>query len=407
LRTAFPLGSLLSGGLDSSSITCTARHLLAGEKGQKLLTFSAIFDKVTECDERKFINAILAENGLEPHYVYGDKLGPLTDLDRVLWHQDEAFYSPNLFLNWGLYISAKENGVRVLLDGFDGDTTVSHGVGYLNELANEGRWFNLGREIWGYARNFNLSSRKLFWSYMWRYRLDPVISKSRSIKLATRIFRAFRRRVLHSSNGSAKLPAWSASLNPDFVRRIGLIERRKSLLNGRASTPKTERENHHRILTWGVMPFTLEVLDKAAAAFAIEPRFPFWDMRLAEFCLALPPEQKMHHGITRMVLRRALEGVLPSEVQWRFSKSNLGPNFDHGLLVYERECLDDVIMNNPEVIEKYVNITALRDAYRRFLSRETIDDDVLLIWKAVSLALWIYRTELTSEWQERGTYTEF
>ena len=180
LRTAFPVGSMLSGGMDSSSITCVARQLLARDGGRRLLTFSAIFDEVTQCDERPFINAVLAQNSLEPHYVHGDRLSPLADLDHVLWHQDEAFYAPNLFLTWNLYGAAKEQGVRILLDGFDGDTTVSHGEGYLDELAYAGQWFTLAAEIRAYARTFNLSSRRLLWSYAWCYGLDPMISRSQS-----------------------------------------------------------------------------------------------------------------------------------------------------------------------------------------------------------------------------------
>jgi asparagine synthase (glutamine-hydrolysing) len=389
LRTAFPVGSMLSGGMDSSSITCVARHVLARDGGRRLLTFSAIFDEVTQCDERAFINAVLAQNSLEPHYVHGDRLSPLADLDHVLWHQDEAFYAPNLFLTWNLYGAAKEQGVRILLDGFDGDTTVSHGEGYLDELAHTGQWLALASEVKAYARIFNLSSRGLLWSYTWRYGLDPIISRSRALKLMLRIWRIlFRRHV------SADRPAWSANLNPGFVQSIDLAERRQVLRQARAHSPQTERESHYRKLTWGVMPFTLEVLERAAAAFGIEPRFPFWDKRLVEFCLALPPRQKVHGGWTRIVLRRALAGILPVEVQWRGSKSNLGPNFEHGLLAYERQRLEEVILKDSEIIEKYVDITLLREAYHRFVSGETTDD-ALMIWKAVSLALWLQCTGLT------------
>jgi asparagine synthase (glutamine-hydrolysing) len=389
LRTAFPVGSMLSGGMDSSSITCVARQLLARDGGRRLLTFSAIFDEVIQCDERSFINAVLAQNSVEPHYVHGDRLSPLADLDHVLWHQDEAFYAPNLFLTWNLCGAAKEQGVRTLLDGFDGDTTVSHGEGYLNELAYAGQWFTLAAEIRAYARTFNLSSRRLLWSYAWHYGIDPMISRSQALKLALRIWRILRRR-----RESANRPAWSANLNPVFVRCIDLAERRKALQQAGPSPPRTERENHYRKLTWGVMPFTLEVLERAAAAFGIEPRFPFWDKRLVEFCLALPPRQKVHAGWTRVVLRRALADILPVEVQWRGSKSNLGPNFEHGLLAYERQRLEEVILKDSGTIEKYVNIDSLREAYRRFASGGG-GEDALTIWKAVSLALWLQRTGLT------------
>src|SRR2546427_256925 len=63
LRSAFPVGSMLSGGLDSSSIACVARELLAEDGGGKLHTFSAIFPDVPECDEREYIDAVVAGGG--------------------------------------------------------------------------------------------------------------------------------------------------------------------------------------------------------------------------------------------------------------------------------------------------------------------------------------------------------
>jgi asparagine synthase (glutamine-hydrolysing) len=394
LRTAFPLGSLLSGGLDSSSVTCVARQELARDGGHRLHTFSAIFDEIPECDERPFIRAVIAQDGLESHYVHGDQLSPLTDLDRVLWHQDEAFYAPNLCLNWGLYVAARQQGVRVLLDGFDGDTTVSHGIGYLDELARAGRWFTLVREIRGYTRNFDLSFRKLLKYHAWRYGLAPMIARSRPLRLARRVWRAAPWRSPRRGHQSADRSVPGTTLHPDFVQRIGLAQRCQALQHARSVPPRTEREQHYRTLIWGVMPFTLEVLDRAAAAFGIEPRFPFWDKRLVEFCLALPPEQKVQRGWTRMVLRRAMTGVLPVEVQWRRRKSNLGPSFHHGLLTYERARLEEMILRNPGIIEKYVDIAALRQAYHRFVLRETTED-AMEIWKAVSLGLWLQHTGLT------------
>lgn len=396
LRSAFPVGSLLSGGLDSSSITCMARKLLMQNGGEPLPTFSAIFDDVTECDERAFINAVLAQDGLEPHYVHGDKLSPLGELDRVLWHQDEAVFAFNLFLNWNLYGVAKGRGVRVLLDGFDGDTTVSHGVRYLDDLARAGRWGTLTTEVRGYARNFNLSPWTLLWSYWRYYGLDPIISRFQVFKLVQRIWLALKRRTLRAIYPSGNRPVWSYNLNPTFAQRIRLKERCQALLKDRSSPPQSQREDHYRTLTWGVMPNTLEALDRASAAFSIEPRFPFWDKRLVEFCLALPPEQKIHQGWTRVVMRRAMSDILPVEVQWRGGKSNLGPNFNHVLLTFGRERMEEVILQNPEAIEEYVDITALRAAHQRFVSGEaSVDADAISIWKALSLALWLQRTDLT------------
>ena len=71
----------------------------------------------------------------------------------------------------------------------------------------------------------------------------------------------------------------------------------------------------------------LEVADKSAAAFGVEPRYPFFDRRLIEFCVGLPEEQKFDRGWPRLLFRRAMDGILPPEIQWRSWKANLSPNF--------------------------------------------------------------------------------
>ena len=107
-------------------------------------TFTAIFPGLSPTDLRKIDERRLRRGGRgagrpRAHYVRGDLLSPLTDVDRALWHLDEAFAAPNLYLHWALYGAARERGVRTLLDGIDGDTTVSHGLENLPALARTGR----------------------------------------------------------------------------------------------------------------------------------------------------------------------------------------------------------------------------------------------------------------------------
>ena len=96
-----------------------------------------------------------------------------------------------------------------------------------------------------------------------------------------------------------------------------------------------------------------------------------------------------------MVMRRAMAGILPEEVQWRGGKGNMSPNFEHGLLTFDREQLEEVILKEPGAIGKYVDITALRKAYHRFVSREATEQEVFSIWQSASLALWLQSTGLT------------
>src|SRR5205085_1809095 len=67
LRSAYPVGAFLSGGLDSSSIVCVARELKRQAGGPPLHTFSAIFDDVSKSDERAYIQAVLDGGSLSSH----------------------------------------------------------------------------------------------------------------------------------------------------------------------------------------------------------------------------------------------------------------------------------------------------------------------------------------------------
>ena len=385
LRSAFPVGGLLSGGLDSSSIVGTARRVLGEGRARRLHTFSAIFPGLPETDlrkidERPFMEAVLAMGGLTPHYVHADRLSPLTDLDRVLRHEDEAFLAPNLYMHWALYGAAHQQGVRALLDGIDGDTTVSHGLEYLSELARAGKVRKLGREVMALSRRHNSSPRRI----LWQFGLRPLVPES-----MRHVWRTVRRRTQHP---------WTvnAAINPVFAGRVGLAERAHALRGNGHASARTAREGHWRGLTSPLFPYALEIADKAAAAFSLEPRYPFFDRRLMEFCLALPPEQKLNQGWTRVVMRRAMANILPDEVRWRVGKANLSPNFTRRLLDYDRALLDDVIMNDPKVIEDYVDVSALRDVYHRYASQPMSEGDGLTVYGAVTLALWLRRTGLAS-----------
>ena len=393
MRSAYKVGSMLSGGLDSSSITCTARNILSENGGEALPTFSAVFDEVPESDERNYINPVLAQGGTIKNYLHGDKISPLNDVERGLWHRGEPLFASNLYLNWGIYGIAQNQNVRVILDGFDGDNTVSHGVGYMAELALARKWFRLCQEMHGFAKNFHLSFWQLLWQYMQTYVFKRAFRKYKPLRLVSRFSQAVTKRIWHPP---VKQSFWEAKLNPSFIQRINLEQHLEVLQKERNRPLPTQRHQHHQALTSGVLPYTLEILDQAAAAFAIELRYPFWDKRLVEFCLSLPANQKMNQGWTRVVMRRGMENILPKEVQWRGDKGNLAPSFDKGLLKFERERLEELLTKEPKLIEEYVNISLLDKAYQRFICRKASDDDMVIIWRTVNLSLWLKYTDVQS-----------
>lgn len=404
MRSAFPVGSMLSGGLDSSSITCVARDLLAQdtskEESERILpTFTAFFEKHKQCDERRYINQTIAQGGLEPHFFNAEEFSPLSDIDKILWHVEELFSAGNTHITWRASSLAQKRGVRVLLDGYDGDTTVSHGTGLFYELARSGRWITLARELKGYTDKVTKQPfKKAFWAWVLRYGIMPKVEKLKTHKFLGKLVRSSRKsaRKLPQSLGEqlpASRPAWGTFINPDFVRNTNLAQRQKDSVWG---APKTEREDHHHQLTWTKTPLTLEWGSRMEAMFSIETRYPFWDKRLVEFCLSLPAEQKLHQGYIRMVMRRAMTGILPPAVQWRSDKSNLYPAWQDGLLTYERDRLEEVVLRNSQSIEKYFDVEALRRAYDRYISGQAIPADVVALCKSVVLSRWLQHTGLTS-----------
>jgi asparagine synthase (glutamine-hydrolysing) len=388
LRSAFPVGSHLSGGLDSSSITTVARNLYQRRGQGPLQTFSLVFEAGSKPDERPYIDAVLAGDGLEPHFIRGDRIGPLTDLDQMHRFLDEPISSGNLFLIWAVNKDAAKRQVRVLLDGYDGDTTVSHGTGYFYQLAFEGNWLKLAREAGSYAHHFGISPPHLIWFWVWGRGIYPRITQTSILEPARLLKRAVRR---HKDKPAHPVTSRQKIISPEFLSRL------EQSSNGRPeqSTPKTEREAHFRRLIWDLHVRVLEAQDRTAAAFSLEKRYPFWDKRLVEFCLALPPEQKLKNGWERMIMRKALGGILPEKVRWRRGKSDMSSNFDGRLRSFNRDQLAEVAFNKGSLLEKYVNRFVLENIYNRITTNTASGEDMLMFWKAVTLGLWLHQTGLT------------
>jgi asparagine synthase (glutamine-hydrolysing) len=398
VRGPAPVAAALSGGLDSSSIVCAAR-LLGHQRsaGHDLHTFSLIFPDLPAkeqalIDERRYVDAVVGEGGLHAHFVRGDQVSPLGEIDRILWHLDEPYDAPNLFLHWSMYRAASENGCGVFLDGLDGDTTVSHGLGRLNSLAASRKWDQFEAEVRHYSVLRAISAERVLEHYgfphlsylaargHWFTWFDAASQLSRRFQLSrSSVLKRFALDPLLQGRLKRKKFAHAGLLRPHFARELRLA---------RIERPGLEKESHVAALSQPLYQVAMEMADKAAAAFGVEPRYPFFDQRLIEFCLALPEEQKFEGGWTRLILRRALDGILPQEVQWRPGKANLAPNFQRRFHTCDRAAVE---MADRELGE-YLDI----DAYRRLASnyfndpdRAWGDQDAEFLLRATTAARWL------------------
>lgn len=423
LRSAFPVGSQLSGGLDSSAVTCIARDLLLAEGRGPLHTFTLLFDEVRSCDERDYVEAVVERGGVVPHNVAGDAIGPLANVEEVYELLDDGLIAGNQHLVWALLRAAGAAGTRVVLDGIDGDNVVSHGLLYLDELAEARDWEALRREIGALVQRFRgaehrhnfeeplgspsalfarhvgrrlsrLADEGPWWRYMaevravcqhfevsprellvwnWRKLIVP-----RSLARARRAWRARRR-----GDNPPSVPPMVA---PAFAERVGVADRLTRFEPVEQAGATTVREAQRVLLMSPRLTMALETTDHLAAMQGVELRHPFIDKRLIEFCLALPPEQSLRNGWTRLILRRALQNALPEAVTWRAGKAWLEPAFERGLFDLDVSLLRAQV-EDPGSLAPFVNTSYLRSQFER--GRALDGSQSAQLARVATLAIWL------------------
>ncbi len=314
-RTAFPVGSELSGGLDSSGVTAIVHRLLTDE-GRALTTFSDVLPLGAEpahpamTDERAFIEALNEHIGLEDAVFVTGEDEPL--LDTVDWAARHLDQPPKKHLNLylvPLFRAAQERGVRALFSGFGGDDMVTfRGEGYVEDRMRRGDW----RGLWAETRAEGL----------------PPWRAARS--LATTALRE----VLPDFDGVGFPYVGSVRKRRDiFLQRVGRHRFRPEAVDEEALRRRYVQHRltrvrgtmNERIARLFIHPHILtHRLDNAAlvaSAFRVSYRYPLLDVPLMEFYLSLPTELKRSPRWGRYAFRLAMEGVLPESIRWREDKS--------------------------------------------------------------------------------------
>jgi asparagine synthetase B (glutamine-hydrolysing) len=121
-------------------------------------------------------------------------------------------------------------------------------------------------------------------------------------------------------------------IDPDFASRIDLRDRLQRLYAFSSSRRDSAASRRRGSLQSPGLIVARERYDRVAGALAIEPRDPFMDVRVMEFCLRLPGDQLVRDGWPKYILRRSMDGLLPEAVRWRRGKEHLGPNFTEAVL---------------------------------------------------------------------------
>jgi asparagine synthase (glutamine-hydrolysing) len=372
LRSDVPIGTCLSGGLDSSSVVCVANELMFVDRavpralvGTRQRTFSSCFDDPAY-DERRFIAPVLGKTGAESHYTFPDPKELAGMLSKLVWQQDEPFGSTSIFAQWCVMRLAAQRGVKVLLDGQGADELLAGYQSFFGarfaDLLARGRAVALLRELRAYRRLYGPVSR---------YAIARLARALLPVALVGRV----RSRL----TGSA---GWLAA---DFRRQWGDAPAQTVSAGPRRSCSHVRRLQHE-LLTGKGLRALLHYEDRNSMAFGVEARLPFLDHRLVEFVYGLDESQKIRDGWTKVVLRDAMDGILPDAVRWRADKMGFVTPEAFWFRTTLRDPAREILADRRTRARGYLDVDAVLRAFDEHAAGRA--DHSPAIWRWLNVELW-------------------
>jgi asparagine synthase (glutamine-hydrolysing) len=264
-----------------------------------LNTFSFIAED-SSVNEEKWADMIGKAAGADVYKVRISSDELLSDLDQLMYFQDEPFGSTSIYAQYRVMRLAKENGIKVMLDGQGADEMLG---GYRPFLA--ARLGSLFRQFeWLKACQLLLRIRRYD-----DYRLRSILIQTGAYFLPLRL-QAFARMLV----GKDFVPAW--------LERKWFVERDVTIANKEQSpTGDILREELYRSLMEQLLILLLRYEDRNSMAFSIESRVPFLTPELASLILSLPEEYIIDlQGTSKSIFREAMRGVVPDAILDRSDK---------------------------------------------------------------------------------------
>ncbi|MEL6635414.1 MAG: asparagine synthase (glutamine-hydrolyzing) [Bacteroidota bacterium] len=339
LRADVPIGTALSGGLDSSSIVGVMHDLLTERgAGDRQASVSCRFEG-TPWDEGPYIDAVVARTGLRSHQITPGFTELMSRWDRVIWQQDEPIAGASILAQHLVFERARKEGLLVMLDGQGADEILA---GYEKFYWP---WFR---------RNFREQPRRALGDLLVFFRLHRI-----GVGMAWSRLRQFRRK----DRGGH--PAWLAA--------GGQVPKEELF---RRSPENSIRQTSQNLLREMGLPILLHYEDRNSMAFGVESRLPFLDHRLVEFCLALPETYKIRRARRKFALREAMRPLLPDTVYHRYDKMGF-PTPQKEWMQSQASYFERLLNESREVLADWIHPSIVQYP------------DPNLRWRIISFAKWV------------------
>lgn len=352
-RADVPVGTNLSGGLDSSSIVALATQKLASS----FSSFTVQYDE-PEFAEGHFAQLVADTCKTNAHFITPNPDDYLDFIDRFTWFHDEPCAGSGMFSQWHVMELASQH-VKVVLDGQGADELLGgyqhYYQPYLTSLLNRfefKQFLQANRDI---ADHHQLSLSQ--WAYRFaRNSLKPMFPDT----------------FLSGGRMLRRLA------DPDILNQALPFYRPR---------PRKYRDDLNESLYWELtrdnLPMLLQNGDRISMAFSIESRYPFLDYRLIEYVSSLPYTHKIDGRQTKVLLRRAMQNHLPDKIVNRSDKMGFPTPFSHWLKGplndYVRDTFTSQTFRERELFNSK-NVLSLLDQHCHGLA-----DHSWLLWRILNI----------------------
>jgi len=305
LRSDVPIGTALSGGVDSSAIVCAVRYL---KPNQEIHTFSYIADDARLSEER-WIDAVNSHVGAIPHKVKASADDLIEDIQALMKVQGEPFGSTSIYAQNRVFKEARACGIKVMLDGQGADELLGGYPQYqgarLASLIAQGKFIE--------AAQFLLSQRK------WPDRSTRSVLINGLGHLLPDKFRPIARSFVGRSDN----PIWA---NQKWFDQLRVNRNCPWYHSSDKDYLRSDLKESVQVGLLGLLRYE----DRNSMAYSIESRVPFLTTNFAELVLSLPESYLIgEDGTSKRIFRDAMRGIVPDPILYRRDKVGFAtPEFE-------------------------------------------------------------------------------
>ena len=357
LRSDVKVGCMLSGGLDSTSITSIAYKIL----NNNIETFSGITGDVEGVyDETKYIEEVVNDIKAKSNFIHIDPGNIFDVINEMLDFHDE----PICTVSWyGLYLINKEiknMNVPVILNGHGGDELLG------------GYWDHYHYNFYDIRDNKDICSSEI---NSW------LVNHNRSFEEIGKFSEHIDKYVRNNYRNDDKFIDYSSCFNNEFI-----LKNKKNIDLKPPNSKSLLSKRLYLELMHETVPASLRAEDRNTMSQSLESRSPFLDYRLVEFCFSLPNKFKIRGGIGKWILRESMKGILAEKVRTRKDKAGFIAPADEWFRTINKDQIWELIKSNSLKERGIYNIEEIVKIFNEHIDGHK--NHQMFLWQFINLELW-------------------